>query len=260
MPTFASHPHGNPSWVDLMAHDAEAAAVWYSKLFGWNAEKQETPDPTRPYWMFTLNGETVAGMGQMSDEMKANGVPPMWNSYFTVDDLDAAVEKVSSLGGNITMPPMDVGEAGRMAFVTDAEGASVALWQAGLHCGATIANEPNTWCWNELDTHDPAKAQAFYEGFFGWEFKPGDNDASLMIYNKGNEIAHSLKIDPSWGEGIPAHWTVYFAVADIAKGCKAVEELGGTIMVPVMEIPVGKFSLVMDNQGTRFYLFEFAGQ
>ncbi|TNE46081.1 MAG: VOC family protein [Deltaproteobacteria bacterium] len=260
MPTVTSHSHGNPNWVDLSAHNGEEAAKWYGQLFGWTCEKQETGDPSRPYWMFTLNGETVAGMGQTSEEMKAAGVPPMWNSYFAVDDVDAIVEKAQTLGGRVLVPPMDVMEAGRMAWVTDAEGAAIGLWQANQHIGSTITEDPNTWCWNELDTHDPDKAKAFYEGLFGWTFKTSESSPTLMIYNQDKEIAHTLTIQPSWGDNIPAHWSVYFTVADIDEGCKAVEASGGTIMVPTTQIPVGYFAMVMDPQGALFYLFEFAAQ
>ncbi len=190
--------------------------------------------------------------------MKATGFPSIWNTSFAVDDVDAIVEKAQTLGGSVIMPPMDVMEAGRMAWVKDAEGAAIGLWQANQHIGSTIIEDPNTRCWNELDTHDPDKAEAFYGGPFGWTFKTSESSLTLMIHNQEKEIAHTLTIDPSWGDNIPAHWSVYFTVTDVDEGCKAVEESGGTVMVPKTQIPVGHFALVMDPQGARFYLFEFA--
>jgi predicted enzyme related to lactoylglutathione lyase len=37
----------------------------------------------------------------------------MWNTYIAVDDVDAAVDKVGSAGGQVLMPPVDIGEASR---------------------------------------------------------------------------------------------------------------------------------------------------
>ena len=86
--TTTSYPPGLFSWVDLIAHDLEAATRWYGELFGWtqtNAGKGGGP----PYVMFEKDGQVVAGAGQMSEEMKAAGVPPIWNDYVTVEDCAA---------------------------------------------------------------------------------------------------------------------------------------------------------------------------
>ena len=80
MTTMTSYPEGLFSWVDLVAHDLDAAAKWYAELFGWEAKTQDTGGGP-PYVMFFKDGHTVAGAGQMSDEMKAQGVPPLWNDY-----------------------------------------------------------------------------------------------------------------------------------------------------------------------------------
>ena len=34
--------HGVFSWVDLVAHDMNAAAKWYCELFGWEMKSQDT--------------------------------------------------------------------------------------------------------------------------------------------------------------------------------------------------------------------------
>ena len=46
--------------------------------------------------------------------------------YFAVDDADAAVEKVTELGGSVLRPPMDM-PYGRHADVADPQGAMFAL-------------------------------------------------------------------------------------------------------------------------------------
>ena len=51
------------------------------------------------------------------------GVPPHWNIYFGVEDVDATVAKAEGLGGTPAVPAMDVPGVGRMAMVTDPQGA-----------------------------------------------------------------------------------------------------------------------------------------
>jgi predicted enzyme related to lactoylglutathione lyase len=49
-------------------------------------------------------------------------VPPHWGVYFSVDDTEAAMDKVKELGGQVLMGPMDV-EPGKIAVVQDPQGA-----------------------------------------------------------------------------------------------------------------------------------------
>ena len=114
------------------AHDADAAADFYTNLFGWNAEKQETGGGP-PYWVFKLGGRQAAGLGQMSDEMKSQGIPPTWNSYVAVENVETTANQVAELGGTVTFPPLQIPGAGWMAFLQDPGGANLAIWQKDQH-------------------------------------------------------------------------------------------------------------------------------
>jgi predicted enzyme related to lactoylglutathione lyase len=46
-----------------------------------------------------------------------------------VDDIDKALEKISSLGGSAVGEKMDVGGMGWAAYFKDSEGNVVGLWQ-----------------------------------------------------------------------------------------------------------------------------------
>ena len=56
---------------------------------------------------------------KLSPEMQAGGMPPVWSTYVTVVDVDAAAAQAKDLGGAILSPPMDVMDAGRMAVIAD---------------------------------------------------------------------------------------------------------------------------------------------
>ena len=51
---------------------------------------------------------------------------------------------------------------------------------------------------------------------------------------------------------VPAHWGVYFAVADTDKAVEAVVLLGGQIVQPPTDIEPGRFALVTDPTGAMF--------
>ena len=247
------YAHGEFCWVDLAAHDMAAAKEWYGKLFGWEVTDIPAPQGGPPYSMFTSGGKHVAGLGQMSDEMKTKGIPPMWNSYVSVESAEAIEAETKKLGGAVTFATMKVMEAGSMAFFTDPEGASFAVWQPGQHIGSALVNAPVSLTWNELMTRDVGKAKDFYGKLFGWEFAemPMDQITYTMIKNGGKDNGGVMPMDEKLA-GVPANWMVYFAVADTDAVTDATERSGGKVLVPPTEVPPGKFSCLQDAQGATF--------
>ena len=128
MATFTQYKPGQFNWVDLMSKDISTAKSFYGDLFGWRSDDQDTQGGP-PYVCFSIDGKQIAGLGEMNDDMKASGMPPVWNTYINVEDLNATVAKVTELGGNIMMPPMQVVNAGHMAVAQDPSGAVFSLWQ-----------------------------------------------------------------------------------------------------------------------------------
>jgi predicted enzyme related to lactoylglutathione lyase len=54
-------------------------------------------------------------------------VPPHWLVYFSVNDCDATVRKVTELGGGILRPAEDIPDIGRFAILTDPASAVFAI-------------------------------------------------------------------------------------------------------------------------------------
>src|ERR1700752_625639 len=123
VPTETEYVQGTPNWVDLQTADQSAAKEFYASLLGWSYDDNPMPQGG-VYSMATVNGETVAAIAPMPPGAPG-GRPPMWNTYIAVDDVDAAVDKVGPAGGQVLMAPVDIGEAGRMAFVADPTGPAV---------------------------------------------------------------------------------------------------------------------------------------
>ena len=171
--------------------------------------------------MFSMNGESVAGVGQMSDEMKAAGVPSLWNSYVCVNNVADIAGKVEGLGGQVTVPPMDVMEHGRLAFFADSTGANFGVWEPKGHKGAGIANDPGSFCWNELASSDLAKSKEFYGGLFGWEFdeseSPGTPGGVYVSIKNGGDQNGGLMTKPEMAGKMPDYWAVYWDLTRAVK-------------------------------------------
>jgi len=108
------------SWSELVTTDVEGSKAFYGAVFGWGSETHGEGGPTA-YTEWKLSGRTVGGMMQKPPMMAA--VPSFWAVYFSVDDTDKAVERVTGLGGTLIMGPVDV-EPGRFAVVHDPQGAT----------------------------------------------------------------------------------------------------------------------------------------
>jgi len=255
MPVMTSYPAGTPSWVDLGAPDAEAAAAFYGQLFGWDI--QEGPPEAGGYRMCLLKGQPVAGLGPQMDPDK----PTFWSTYISVDDADKTAALVAEAGGQALVAPMDVMNFGRMAVFLDAEGAPISIWQPLDMVGAGLVNEPGALCWNELGTRDPATAKAFYEKVFGWKAEPEPMGASpYELFQMGDRrVAGLLVFDEHTPADLRPHWSVVFAVEDCDASAAKVSELGGAVVVTPTDIPVGRFAVATDVGGASFGIIKLAG-
>jgi uncharacterized protein len=253
MPVRTSYAQGTPNWVDLQTTDQPAAKAFYAGLFGWTYDDQPMGEGA-VYSMAKLGDQDVAAIAPQSPELKAAGVPPMWNTYIAVDSADDAAAKVEAAGGQIAMPPFDVMDAGRMAFVTDPSGAAVAFWQANQHIGASLVNESGTLTWNELITTDPAAAK-FYEQVLGVTTSTMDmGTGAYTLFHVGDQMVGGSTPPPM--EGVPNHWHVYFAVDDADATAAKATELGGSVMVAPFDSPVGRMAVLTDPQGAVFSIIK----
>lgn len=260
MPIRNDFAPGEFCWIDLTAHDMQAAIAWYADLFGWTCHEMETPGGGPPYGFFMKGEGAAGGVGQMSDEMKAQGIPPTWNNYIATDDCEATEAKVKELGGTVTVPTMEVPGHGKLAFFMDPEGASFAAWQAATDKGGPgmHVNEPGGLCWNELMNRDTAKSTEFYGKLVGWEFAdvPMGHVKYKLLKRDGADAGGMMMMEGKDFEGVPPYWLTYFAVADCEAAAAKVAATGGKVIVPPMEIAVGSFSVLNDPQGAVFAVIE----
>lgn len=245
MAEFKSYEPGMFCWVELATSDAAAAKEFYTSLFGWGTNESPISD-NEVYTMWTQNGRDLGAMFPNKD------VPPNWASYVAVASVDQSAAKAKELGANVIAGPFDVMEHGRMCVITDPQGAHLALWEGRGHKGASVRNETNTLCWNELQTTDVGGARDFYHGLFGWNFKGDPNYTEVHLGETG---IGGIMASPV--PGIPPFWMPYFLVDDCDATTAKAKSLGGSAHVEPTDIPnVGRFSVLVDPQGAVFAIIK----
>lgn len=252
MTTVTSYPPGVPNWVDLATPDPAASKAFYGELLGWSYRDEPTDRPGVTYTMATKDGRAVAGMMQLSEEMAAAGMPPVWSCYVATDDVEGVAAKVADAGGQVLQPPMDVMTSGRMAIVSDPGGAILGLWQAADHIGAEVVNEHGALTWTELMTTDPEAVVPFYRTLFGWtaQTAPMPTGAYTVFFVEGGSpdgIAGAMALPE---EEMPAYWGVYFHVDDVEATVTRARQLGAHVLLEPMAVPqVGTLATLADPQG-----------
>ena len=116
---------GTPCWNELDTRDTEKSKAFYTELFGWGTDAMPMGEGAK-YTIWTLDGQGVGGMLPMPD-MVPDEVPNNWLTSFAVDDCDASVSKLESLGGSVLAPATDMEGVGRFAVVADPHGAAFSV-------------------------------------------------------------------------------------------------------------------------------------
>ena len=256
MAEFTSYRHGTPCWVDVTSTDMGATNAFYSGLFGWDAE--DLGEEAGGYTMYTLRGKRVAAGSPPPPG--AEGAPPHWTTYLASDDVDDTARKVRDAGGTVLMDPFDVFDSGRMTIAQDPTGAVFGVWRAGTHIGAELANEPGTLNWNECQTGDPGGAGAFYAAVFGHGYEERPMTEGGPIYGvllvDGRGVAGVLQLAGEMKD-IPPNWSPVFSVADSDETVAKARELGGTALMPGMDLPeIGRLAVIQDPTGAVFQVLQ----
>jgi predicted enzyme related to lactoylglutathione lyase len=118
------------------------------------------------------------------------------------------------------------------------------------------APAPNTVAWFQVGTEDPAAAQEFYGGLFGWNVVPDPGSGpgyDLISYAGADQPAGGIMHTAGGAEN---HATFLVLVEDVAAMCARAEQLGGKVLNPPATTPNGLvFADLLDHSGNRFGVF-----
>ncbi len=242
---------GTFCWTDLATTDQDAAKQFYGQLFGWSPVDNPVGEGV-VYSMMQIDGKDVAGISPQPQQQAEAGVPPLWNSYISVDSADATADAAQKLGGTVHAPAFDVMDVGRMAVIQDPQGAFFMPWEPKQHYGASLVNVPGALVWNELASTDPQASAEFYRELFGWNVEPFEGMEGYLGIQTSD--GHSNGGIRAATENEPSYWLVYFGAEDAEAGAARASELGATTLVQ-MDIGVGKIAALQDPQGAVFALY-----
>ncbi|MFF0312339.1 VOC family protein [Streptosporangium sp. NPDC004379] len=102
-------------YYTLSVTDLDRGAAFYGPLFGWEFRREHET------YLHVTN--TAVPMG-----LNANGPSSQPNLYYSVEDVEAAVEMVRKLGG--TAEEIFDSKSGRGCAITDDQGTVISLWQS----------------------------------------------------------------------------------------------------------------------------------
>jgi uncharacterized protein len=243
---------GTFCWSELATSDQDAAKAFYGGLLGWQADDRPVGEGAY-YSMQLIDGKLVAAIAAQPQQQRDAGVPPLWNSYVSVEDADAVAERAKELGAAVHAPPFDVMTVGRMAVIQDPQGAYFMLWQPRDHIGAELVNAPGALVWNELQSPDIDASASFYGDLFGWTTDdfPGMQGRYVSIKNGAANNGGMRDVTPP----APPSWLTYFGIEDVDAGLAKVDELGGSKLAGPIDIGIAKIAVVADPQGAVFALY-----
>jgi predicted enzyme related to lactoylglutathione lyase len=121
-PPYEVPPAGSVVWNEVLTSDVEAAKKFYGDVIGWQFEDANMGGPG-PYTILKQGEVQEAGLMGKPDP----SLPSTWIIYFHVDDIDASLAKISSLGGQKMGEIIDVPTIGRVGWAFDPTGALFAL-------------------------------------------------------------------------------------------------------------------------------------
>ena len=267
---------GVPCWVDCSQPDPEAAVRFYGGLFGWEFENVMPPEAPVGYFIGRIRGGDVAAVGPVPE-----GAPPVasWNTYVWVDRADDAVARARKAGGTAT-EPMDVMDVGRMAVLSDLEGASCCAWEPRQNRGAKVVNEHGALNFNNLATRDLGQAESFYGAVFGWktlalpsgvtwtlpgygdhleESTPGLHEQMAQMGAPDGFIDVVAAVEPIAGDDSTTrpNWGVTFGVDDVEEIAANAISLGGRIVTAPRDPPWSRQAVIEDPRGATFTASQF---
>lgn len=255
-----SQDRGSFIWYELMTDDVDGARTFYREVVGWNIadDGQPMPDGSSYRMIARSDGGFAGGVLELTADMKADGASPGWLGYIHHPDVDGAVETLRQAGGAVHMPPADMEGVGRIAMVSDPQGAVFYIMNpvppAGdqeVQSDVFSPDRPQHIRWNDLQTTDPHGAIALYTGLFGWEQKesmPMGELGDYSFFHHGERMIGAV-MPKMPGTPRPV-WSFYIGVDDIDRAAGAVRDSGGAIRGEITEIPGGEFSIdATDPQG-----------
>jgi len=118
--------NNNPAnWFEIPATDLQRAKDFYADVFGFEFQSMAMGKLKMEMFPGEENAPGVSGA-----LVQAETYVPSYDGsmvYFSVDDIEATLDKVAQKGGKVLNPKSSIGEFGFVGHFEDSEGNRVAL-------------------------------------------------------------------------------------------------------------------------------------
>ena len=245
-----------PAWVDLASKDPAASREFYTKVFGWAIEVN--PDPQYGgYGIAKVGGHDAAGIGgaQCPRTSQARG---RCTSARTMSTPSASVIATRRDGRDGAVRRWRPGQDGRLPGP-----------DRGIHLGLAGTRR---WAVSRRRDRMPSagptstlaasrrRCRSTRRSSAGSQSRPARRNARIPS-SRSTARASSARpeIDPMVPPEVPGYWMVYFTVAGRRRrdpdrhGCRGAREL-----VPPVDFPGGRMSIIRDPQGAAFGLMSLS--
>ncbi|MFJ3194469.1 VOC family protein [Streptomyces griseoviridis] len=250
---MAVQPEGTPCWADAMFTDLEGAKRFYHDVLGWTfgEERAEFGSYTQAY----ADGRAVAAV---VPPMPGQEAPSQWCLYLASPDAEATAARIAEHGGTVLMEPMRLGGLGTMCMAREPSGAVFGVWQAGAQEGFEATAVPGAYCWAELLTREPERADAFLSAVFPYGSSQLQDDAvDFRVFDLGREpVLGRMRMTGEFPPEVPSHLNVYFAVGDCDAAVAKAGALGGVVRFGPTDSPFGRVAAISDPQGAHFSVID----
>lgn len=120
---------GSLNWIELYTPDVAVAKDFYGSVLGWGTF--DVPFPGGTYVTVNPAGtgedDMFGGMVTLGDDPAESDIGAHWSPYFHVPDVDAIAARAQELGGKVRFAPTNLPGVGRIAKLTDPQGARFAV-------------------------------------------------------------------------------------------------------------------------------------
>jgi predicted enzyme related to lactoylglutathione lyase len=255
-PTGDVNP-GQVVWHEIVTPDVAASQKFYGGLFGWTFRTIKSDGFDYSIAMF--GPRPIAGFLR-PENWRGRTAAAEWVQFFSVADVDAALERVTASGGTVIGGPENVPQRGRMALAEDTEGAPFGVLRSTSGDPDDTIDPPhNNFMWNELWTNDMGAAARFYDAVIGLEseVRPRQDGDYLLFSSYGRRRAGGFRIPQA---NIEPTWLPTVRVSDIKATVAKARQLGGEIVLePRWDVVDGRVAIIADPQGAAVTVRQWEG-
>ncbi|MEM9715513.1 MAG: VOC family protein [Pseudomonadota bacterium] len=234
---------GHSIWTDLSTLRPDITQAFYSTVLGWDFNRDD-------YAIAHQDGQPTAALYSMPEFFRSINMPSFWMPYFSVTDVDAAVDKAKALGAKVEIAPEPLG-AGRFALVRDPLGAGFSLFEGSdfdnryLGAGGRIGQS--------LFVSDAGPAMSFYSALFDWSFRE-ITSGIYSIQKAWTQIGHMHVLPEATDHDGKEFWAILFRTKE-PKSKSEIENAGGTVLLET-DLPESRAKACYDPDGAYFLLFD----